>query len=343
MLPNGSYVQDLGALLPAVGAAGEAAQAASSGRMSGEAAGWVPGGFGFGLVCWQVGRHQQPSPETTGTMHVMSFDWDPVWLLLTYFTSSTVATGSLPPPAPAASLSVADMSLDALQSAQEEDLLTLKLFRWGAGGTHSAALAKGAKEVRGLLCHCGAADAHLLCSTQAALMRPAICVPTCRQLWLYVGVYDFAGLQGTSQSSGALSGGDRWPAEWRAALGRVAVATPLLIVGWEQFKPDEMLESLTSEFASRLTKLGAQGSPPALMAALQASLGGALGPQLPGPLVCGTGVAVVAGSGGGLCSIPCVMPHPLLLKFAAPHNLLPVPCPALPPLPSPPLPRPPTS
>lgn len=33
--------------------------------------------------------------------------------------------------APAASLSVADMSLDALQSAQEEDLLTLKLFRWG--------------------------------------------------------------------------------------------------------------------------------------------------------------------------------------------------------------------
>lgn len=36
VLPNTSYAQDLGALLPAVGAAGEAAQAASSGRMSGE-------------------------------------------------------------------------------------------------------------------------------------------------------------------------------------------------------------------------------------------------------------------------------------------------------------------
>jgi hypothetical protein len=127
------------------------------------------------------------------------------------------------------------MSLDALQSAQEEDLLTLKLFR---------------------------------------------------QLWLYVGVYDFAGLQSPGQNGGnGPGGGDRWPAEWRGALGRVAVATPLLIVGWEQFKPDEMLDSLASEFASRLTKLGLQGAPPALMAALQASLGGALGPQLPGPLV----------------------------------------------------------
>lgn len=109
----------------------------------------------------------------------------------------------------------------------------------------------------------------------------------CRQLWLYVGVYDFAGLQASSASANGPSGGDRWPAEWRAALGRVAVATPLLIVGWEQFKPDEMLESLASEFASRLTKLGPQGAPPALMAALQAALGGALGPQLPGPLVGG--------------------------------------------------------
>lgn len=109
----------------------------------------------------------------------------------------------------------------------------------------------------------------------------------CRQLWLYVGVYDFAGLQASSASANGPSGGDRWPTEWRAALGRVAVATPLLIVGWEQFKPDEMLESLASEFASRLTKLGPQGAPPALMAALQAALGGALGPQLPGPLVGG--------------------------------------------------------
>lgn len=34
-----------------------------------------------------------------------------------------------PPPLLAASLSVADMSLDALNTAQEEDLLVLRLFR----------------------------------------------------------------------------------------------------------------------------------------------------------------------------------------------------------------------
>ncbi len=139
---------------------------------------------------------------------------------------------------------------------------------------------------------------------------PSTFVSLRRQLWLYVGVYDFAGLQSAGQGSNGSSGGNRWPAEWRSALGRVAVATPLLIVGWEQFKPDEMLESLASEFASRLTKLGPQGAPPALMAALQASLGGALGPQLPGPLVGGAmRVVVVVGLHGtwmgAACPVPC--------------------------------------
>lgn len=113
-----------------------------------------------------------------------------------------------------------------------------------------------------------------------------------RQLWLYVGVYDFAGLQaqappaGTNGRSASFGAGARWPPEWRAALGRVAAVTPLLIVGWEQSKPDEMLENLSSEFGSRLAKLGSAGTPAALMAALQAVLGpGTVGPQLPAPMV----------------------------------------------------------
>ena len=101
----------------------------------------------------------------------------------------------------------------------------------------------------------------------------------CRQLWLYCGVYDFAGLQAQQAN-----GGGRWPASWRAALGRVAGVTPLLIVGWEQYKPDEMLESLASEFGSRLTKLGPLGEPAALMQTLAAVLG-STGPPLPAPLV----------------------------------------------------------
>jgi hypothetical protein len=97
-------------------------------------------------------------------------------------------------------------------------------------------------------------------------------------------VYDFAGLQPQQANGGGVSSGVRWPASWRAALGRVAGVTPLLIVGWEQYKPDEMLESLASEFGSRLTKLGALGEPAALMQTLAAVLG-STGPPLPAPLV----------------------------------------------------------
>ena len=79
-----------------------------------------------------------------------------------------------------------------------------------------------------------------------------------------------------------------WPLEWRAALGRVAAATPLLIVGREQFKQDEMLESLSSEFGSRLGKLGGLGQPAALMSALQGALGpDSVGPPLAAPMVGG--------------------------------------------------------
>lgn len=140
------------------------------------------------------------------------------------------------------------------------------------------------------------------CAGPSALLPASLLLPRPRrQLWLYVGVYDFAGLQpqvalpapGSSGNgrgappSGSASAGPsgRWPPEWRAALGRVAAATPLLIVGWEQLRADEMLENLASEFATRLAKLGPLGEAPALMAALQGALGGALGPQLPGPMV----------------------------------------------------------
>ena len=104
-------------------------------------------------------------------------------------------------------------------------------------------------------------------------------------------MYDFAGLQPQQQQqpanggrNGSSAAGGRGPASWRAALGRVAAVTPLLIVGWEQYKPDEMLESLASEFGSRLSKLGPLGEAPALMQALTAVLGGT-GPLLPAPLV----------------------------------------------------------
>ncbi|KAL4452207.1 hypothetical protein ABPG75_007869 [Micractinium tetrahymenae] len=166
ILPNDSYIKDLGALLPAVGAVAEAVGIASSGRMS-------------------------------------------------------------------ASLSVADMSLDALNTAQEEDLLVLRLFR---------------------------------------------------QLWLYCGVYDFGSLQQaapapqngrrvTASHAPTSAAAGRWPPAWHGALGRVAAATPLLILGWEQFKPDELMENLASEFGSRLTKLGPAGESAALAAALAAELG----------------------------------------------------------------------
>ena len=77
----------------------------------------------------------------------------------------------------------------------------------------------------------------------------------------------------------------RWPVAWQAALGRVSAATPLLIMGREQQKADEMLDSLASEFGSRLTKLGRLGEPAALMAALAGALGGSPWPQLPAPVV----------------------------------------------------------
>ncbi|KAL4857248.1 Phosphatidylinositol 4-kinase alpha 1 [Chlorella vulgaris] len=169
ILPNPTYVKDLGALLPALGAAGEAVHTAAAGVMS-------------------------------------------------------------------TSQSVADLSLDALNTAQEEDLLVLKLFR---------------------------------------------------QLWLYCGVYDFAGLKAAASAQHGSSG--RWPAEWRQAAGRVAAVSPLLIVGWEQYKPDELLESLTSEFGSRLAKLGPLGESAALTSALSALLGPDLAApglkaQLPAPM-----------------------------------------------------------
>ena len=98
-------------------------------------------------------------------------------------------------------------------------------------------------------------------------------------MWLYCGVYDFAGMAQQPEAP------RRWPVAWQAALGRVSAATPLLIMGREQQKADEMLDSLASEFGSRLTKLGRLGEPAALMAALAGALGGSPWPQLPAPVV----------------------------------------------------------
>lgn len=201
---------------------------------------------------------------------------------------------------PAASQSAADLSLDALNTAQEEDLLVLKLFRCGACvcGAWRCRL-----RLSPALPLCWAFDFYIrmTCAVHPTPLTtcllpslPPTCVPlVChRQLWLYCGVYDFAGLKAAASAQHGSSG--RWPAEWRQAAGRVAAVSPLLIVGWEQYKPDELLESLTSEFGSRLAKLGPLGESAALTSALFALLGPDLAApglkaQLPAPMVCGWG------------------------------------------------------
>lgn len=111
-------------------------------------------------------------------------------------------------------------------------------------------------------------------------------------------MYDFGGLQQTAAApqngrrvtvahAPAGAAAARWPPAWRGALGCVAAATPLLILGWEQFKPDELMENLASELGSRLTKLGPTGEAAPLAAALAAQLGAEAwqhGP-VPAPLV----------------------------------------------------------
>ena len=83
-----------------------------------------------------------------------------------------------------------------------------------------------------------------------------------RHLWFYSAVFNFAGLQRRGSEA-------NWPPEWRAALGRISLATPFLVVGSEQQKDDELQERLRSEFGSRLGKLPpAVGSGAALAAAL---------------------------------------------------------------------------
>lgn len=121
ILPNDSYIKDLGALLPAVGAVAEAVGAASSARMSGgrRAAG--------GAAC-RGGCSAMPAParDVVLIMHAartLPGGPLPAWLL-------TCTIPALRLLCCAASLSGADMSLDALNTAQEENLLVLRLFRW---------------------------------------------------------------------------------------------------------------------------------------------------------------------------------------------------------------------
>lgn len=157
-----------------------------------------------------------------------------------------------------------------------------------------------------------------LSTAMAAAPTPvfvALCPHIClcrRQLWLYCGVYDFGGLQQdapaaqngrrvTVAHAPVAAAAGRWPPAWRGALGRAAAATPLLVLGWEQFKPDEMMENLASELGSRLTKLGPAGEATALTAALAAELGVEAwqhGP-VPAPLVRPSTGGSVASQGPG--------------------------------------------
>lgn len=102
-----------------------------------------------------------------------------------------------------------------------------------------------------------------------------------RQLWLHCATFNFGGL--ISGASGPAN--SAWPAEWRAALSTLATATPVLLLGSEQQKAEAFLEDATAEFAPRLTKLGAKGSPAALVQRLVQVTGGpASSAQLPAPL-----------------------------------------------------------
>ena len=99
-----------------------------------------------------------------------------------------------------------------------------------------------------------------------------------RLLWLYVGIYDFAGLV-----AAAAGVAPRWPPAWRASLGQVAATSPLLALGMEQQRGVDLQEQLQSEFGSRLTKLGQRGTLAVLTAQLTA-LAGPAGPPLSAPL-----------------------------------------------------------
>lgn len=222
-------------------------------------------------------------------------------------------------------LLVGDQLVVVQQTQQEEDLPMLKLSRWGpgmlvVGGISSSECWVGGwvraanMEVEPARLPGLDAASRLAWPIAHTLMLSCLPAGPCRQLWLYVGIYDFAALQQQNGQGNTTADGTsgRWPIEWRASLGRVAAVTPLLIVGWEQFKPDEMLESLASEFATRLTMLGTLGEPPALSSALQGVLGGAVGPQLPGPMVrfvtflCWLGWSAAVGHrGGAACACAC--------------------------------------
>lgn len=101
-----------------------------------------------------------------------------------------------------------------------------------------------------------------------------------RRLWLYSSVYDFAAL-----ARPAPGVAPAWPSEWSGALSAIAAATPVLLVGSEQQKPEAFLEHVASEYGSWLTKLGPKGTALRLMQSVALSVGGlAVYGQLPAPL-----------------------------------------------------------
>ena len=124
-------------------------------------------------------------------------------------------------------------------------------------------------------------------SLQAAQERDLQLLHLFRLLWLYVGVFDFGGLlrgAHTPSASGTSGGAPpAWPRSWRPALGALAAASPVLVLGMEQQRGLDLEEQLRSEFGSRLAKLGQRGAPGALASAL-ADLAGVQGPALSPPL-----------------------------------------------------------
>lgn len=111
-----------------------------------------------------------------------------------------------------------------------------------------------------------------------------------RNLWLYCGIYDFGGFRESMT----------WPKNWQSALGRIAVATPLLMLGAEEQKTEVLVEKLRAEYSARLLKLGSIASETQLSLLLGTLLLGGAGKTL-GILPEAMGAHVLSVSYKALC------------------------------------------
>lgn len=93
-----------------------------------------------------------------------------------------------------------------------------------------------------------------------------------RHLWLYSSIYDFGMIAG-----GVGNSDDAWPSPWSQALSSIASATPVLILGSEQQKPEAFLEDISVEYESWLVKLKKRGEGTNLMKQLYKIIGSPAG------------------------------------------------------------------